>query len=161
MNNKRKILVACFAIVTFATPAGAWMGNWQGNTVSNQSTLSAEQQQQVQQIENRYGKELQELESQLKNRQDELLAARSNDATTVGQINELERELYKLERTYWTKLDQSNMEMNRVAGSGYGSRFACDYRGCDHDHGRYGMMRGGYTMMEHGMHGGQHSSCCW
>ena len=155
MNNKRKMLVACFAIVTFATPAFAWMGNWQGHSGTNRPELSDEQQQQVQQVENRYGKELQELESQLNAKQTELLTARSNDATTVGQLNELERELYNLERTYWTKLDQANLEINRVAGNGYGSGFTCDHRGCDHNYGRH------ETMMDRSrLPASQSGSCC-
>jgi hypothetical protein len=161
MNNKRKMLVTCFLVVTFATPAFAWMGNWQGNSGTNRPVLSAEQQQQVQQFENSYGKDLEELESQLNAKQAELLAARSNDATTVGQLNKLERELHNQERTYWTKLDQANLEVSKVAGGGYGSWFACDYRGCDHNYGRHGMMRGGMMTDRRDMHNGRNGSCCW
>jgi hypothetical protein len=161
MNKTQKILIASLAVLTFATPAFAWMGNWQGNSGTNRPAMSAEQQQQVQQVEGRYGEELQELESQLNAKQAELLAARSNDATTVGQLNELERELYNLERTYWTKLDQANLEINRVAGNGYGSGFTCDYRDCDHNYGRHEMMRGGMMTDRRDMHNGRNGSCCW
>jgi Mg2+ and Co2+ transporter CorA len=141
------------------------MDNWSGTRMSrgaeaatDTQPLTAEQQKRVDEIQGKYQPQLQELQQKLNEKQDELIAARSDDATTVGQLNQLESELYNLERAYWTKLDQANLEVRRAAGGGYDSRFTCDYRGCDHD--RHGMMRDSYRMSDRSMSDGNDGSCC-
>lgn len=159
MNNKRKMLVAGFAIVTFATPAFAWMGNYGmgygGGPATARATLSAEQQKQVDAVQGKYQPKLDELQQKLGAKSSELAAARANGSTTVSQLNALETELFQLERQYWTLLDQANQEMFQVGG-GHGPSFACDYRGCDHSYGRHGMM-----MDNRSMPAGRYGSCCW
>lgn len=163
MKNKRKLLIVTFALLMFATPAFAWMGGWQGYYGDNRPALSAEQQQQVQQLENRYGKELQELEAQLNTKQAELTQARADGSTTMAHYNALQAELGALENSYRAKLGQANQEVWQVTGTGTAPWFACDFPGCNHGNGRHGMMRGG-MMMGNGMMGhgdGQYRSCCW
>lgn len=163
MKNKRRLMTATaiLALATMATPGFAWMNDWSGSwmngsagTAIDRQSLSVEQQKKVDEIQSKYQPQLQELRDKLNAKQDELFAARSDDATTVGRLNELEGELYRLERDYWTKLDQANLEVNRVAGGGYGSWFTCEYRGCDGDMRRQGMMnyRGGSSY--------RYGSCC-
>jgi Spy/CpxP family protein refolding chaperone len=168
MKNNRKLITATaiLAMLALAAPAFAWMDNWSGSRMNrgagaatDTQALTAEQQKRVDQIQGKYQPQLQELQQKLNAKQDELIAARSDDATTVGQLNQIESELYNLERDYWTKLDQANQEVRRAAGGGYDSRFTCDYRGCDHD--RHGMMRAGYTMSDRSMSDGHYGSCCW
>lgn len=168
MKNNRKLIAATtiLAMVALATPAFAWMGDWSGTRMgrgmgpaAGAQALTAEQQKKVDEIQGKHQPQLQELQQKLNAKQTELIAARSDDATTVGRLNALEGELYALERAYWTKLDQANLEVRRAAGGGYGSWFACDYRGCDH--GRHGMMRGGYRMSGRSMSDGHYGSCCW
>ena len=161
MKNQRKMLVAGLALLTFATPAFAWMGGWQSYYGDNSPTLSAEQQQQVQQLENRYGKELQELEVQLSAKQAELVKARAEDSTTMARYKSLQAELGALENSYRAKLGQANQEVWQVTDAGAAPWFACDYQGCKHNRGRQGMMNHGDGMMSgNGMSGGQHDSCC-
>lgn len=169
MKNNRKLIAttAVLAMVAMTTPAFAWMDGWSGSRMNRGSaaatdtqSLTTEQQKKVDEIQAKYQPQLQELQEKLNAKQDELLAARSDDATTVGRLNELESELNNLERAYWTKLDQANREVSRVTGGGDGSRFACDYRGCDHDNGRHGMMRDSYSMSGRSTSDGKDGSCC-
>ncbi len=170
MKNNRKLIAATaiLSMVALAAPAFAWMDGWSGSrmnrgagTATDTQSLTAEQQKKVDEIQGKYQPQLQELQEKLNAKQDELLAARSDDATTVGRLNALEAELNNLERAYWTKLDQANLEVSRVAGGGYGSWFACDYRGCDHNMSRHGMMRDGYRMSDRTVSDGNYRSCCW
>jgi hypothetical protein len=169
MKNKRKMLIASLMLLTFVTPAFAWMDGWTGrgmDPASGALSLTAEQQKKVDEIQGKYQPQLQDLQQKLEAKQSELNAARSNDATTVGRLNALESELYKLERSYWTELDQANLEVNRVVGGGDSSWFACDYRGCDHNNGRHGimnrreMMRDGHMMSGNNMSGSNYGTCC-
>jgi Spy/CpxP family protein refolding chaperone len=170
MKNNRKLMAATaiLAMLALAAPAYAWMGDWSGTRVgrgmepaTGAQALTTEQQKKVDETQGKYQPQLQELQQKLNAKQAELIAARNDDGTTVGQINALEGELYNLERTYWTELDQANLEMSRVAGGGYGSWFACDYQGCDHSNGRHSMMRAGYAMSDRSMSDGHYGSCCW
>ncbi len=165
MKNNRKLIAttAVLAMVAMTTPAFAWMDGWSGygmGSATGTQALTAEQQKKVDEIQGKYQPQLQELQQKLNAKQDELIAARSDDATTVGRLNALESELNNLERAYWTKLDQANLEVSRITGGGYGSWFACDYRGCDHDNGRHGMMRDDYMMSGRSMSDGHYGSCC-
>ncbi|WP_020677995.1 hypothetical protein [Geopsychrobacter electrodiphilus] len=173
MKNKRKMLIASLMLLTFSTPAFAWMNDWSDYRMNRGSaaatdtqSLTVEQQKKVDEIEGKYQPQLQELQGKLNAKQDELLTARSDDATTLGRLNALEAELYKLENDYWTDLDQANLEMSRVAGGGYSSWFACDYRGCNHNNGRHGMMnrremmRDGHMMSGNNMSGSNYGTCC-
>ena len=167
MKSGRKMLVASLALLTFTTPAFAWMDGWQGYYGNNRPTLSAEQQQQVKKMESRYDKELKDLEAQLDAKQNELSKARAEGTTTMATYNALQAELSALENTYRAKLGQANQEVWQVTGSGTAPWFACDYQGCDHSNGRHGMMnsRGMMqdSMMVHGnvASGSQHGTCCW
>ena len=169
MKNNRKLIAttAVLAMVAMTTPTFAWMGDWSGTrmgrgmgSANGAQALTAEQQKKVDEIQGKYQPQLQELQQKLNAKQDELIAARSDDATTVGRLNALESELNNLERAYWTKLDQANLEVIRVTGGGYGSWFACDYRGCDHGYGRHGMMRDDYMMSGRSVPDGHDGSCC-
>ncbi|AMV70656.1 hypothetical protein DBW_0256 [Desulfuromonas sp. DDH964] len=166
MKNNRKLIAATaiLAMVALTTPAFAWMDGWSGygmGSATGRQALTAEQQKKVDEIQSTYQPQLQELQQKLNAKQAELIAARSDDATTVGRLNAIEGELYNLERAYWTKLDQANLEVSRITGGGYGSWFACDYQGCDHGYGRHGMRRDGYMMRSRSMPGGNYGSCCW
>lgn len=160
MNNKQKMLVAGLAIVAFATPAFAWMGNYGmgygGGPTTTRATLTAEQQPQVDALQGKYQPQLNELQQKLNAKSAELVAARANDSTTVAQLKALESDLSQLERRYWTLLDQANQEMFKVVGAEYSPRFACDYQGCDHSHDRHGMM-----MDNRSMPAGRYGNCCW
>ena len=166
MKNNRKLIAttAVLAMVAMTTPAFGWMDGWSGygmGSATGTQALTAEQQKKVDEIQGKYQPQLQDLQQKLNAQQAELLAARSDDATTVGRLNQLESALYNLERAYWTKLDQANLEVSRITGGGYGPWFACDYQGCDHGYGRHGMRRDGYTMRDRSMPGGYYGSCCW
>lgn len=170
MKNHRKLIAttAVLALVAMTTPTFAWMGDWSGSRMgrgmgpaTGAQALTAEQQTKVDEIQGRYQPQLQDLQQKLNAKQAELLAARSDDATTVGRLNALESELNNLERAYWTKLDQANLEVSRITGGGYGPWFACDYQGCDHGYGRHGMRRDGSMMRDRSMPGGNYGSCCW
>ncbi len=163
-NRKRIAATSILALVAMTTPAFAWMEGWSSygmGSATGAQALTAEQQKNVDEIQGRYQPQLQDLQQKLNAKQDELLVARSDDAMTVGQLNELESELYNLERAYWTKLDQANLEVSRVTGGKYGPWFACGYRGCDHGYDRHGMMRDGYRMSGRSVPGGHYGSCCW
>ena len=169
MKNHRKLIAATaiLALVAMTPPAFAWMGDWSGTQMgrgmgpaTGAQALTAEQQKKVDEIQGKYQPQLQDLQEKLNAKQAELLAARSDNATTVGRLNALESELNNLERAYWTKLDQANVEVSRITGGEYGPWFASDYQGCDHGYGRHGMMRSGMMMDHRGMHNGQYGSCC-
>jgi len=170
MKNNRKLIAttAVLAMVAMTTPTFAWMDGWSGSrtgsgmgSVSGRQALTAEQQKKVDEIQGTYQPQLQELQQKLNAKQAEMVAARSDDTTTVGRLNQLESELYNLERAYWTKLDQANLEASRITGGGYGPWFSCDYQDCDHGYGRHGMRRDGYMMRSRSMPGGHYDSCCW
>lgn len=170
MKNNRKLIAttAVLAMVAMTTPAFAWMGDWSGTQMgrgmgpaTGVQALTTEQQKRVNEIQGKYQPQLQDLQQKLNAKQAEMVAARSDDTTTVGRLNQLESELYNLERAYWTKLDQANLEASRITGGGYGPWFACDYQGCDHGYGRHGMRRDGSMMRDRSMTGGHYGSCCW
>ena len=154
INRKLIAVTAVLAIAAMAIPSFAGMNNGSNTrlksgsaAVTDTASLSAEQQQKIADIQARYQPELQALQQKLNTKQDALNAARSDDATTVGQLNKLENELSSLERAYQTKLGQADQELSLVAGNGYGSRFACDDRGGNHGNMMQGnMMRGGMMM---------------
>ncbi len=166
MKNNRKLIsaTAVLAIVTLAAPAFAWLDGWSGARINTDSgvetalSLTAEQQKSIDAIQGKYQPQLQELRQQLNSKLDELSAARSDDATTVGRLNELESELNNLERGYWSKRDQANQEMAPITGAGSAAWFACNYRGCDHDNGRHRMMQDDSKMSSRMTDG--KSACC-
>lgn len=167
-NSKLIVATTVLALVAMTAPAFAWMGDCSGTwmnhgmgTTTSSQALPAEQQKQVDEIQNTYQPQLQDLQQKLNAKQSELSAARNDDSTTVGRLKVLESELYTLERSYWSRLNQANLEMNQITGSGYGSWFSCGYQGCDHGDNRHGMMQNGYMTRGHNMSGGQYGSCCW
>lgn len=150
---KTAILVS---VLVIATPAFAWMGNgWNdrvgySRTAVAASSLSAEQQKKLDAVQSNYQSRLNDLQRKLDEKSSELAAARANGNTTVAQLNTLERDLFQLERRYWSLLDQANAEAFGVTGNRTGPYFTCSYTGCNHRHhaGPAGMT-------------GSYRSCCW
>lgn len=141
MKNNGKLITATaiLAMVAMTTPAFAWMGDWSGSRMNRGSrppasaqAFTAEQQKKVDEIQGKYQPQLQELRDNLNAKQDELIAARSDNTTTVGRLNVLEGELFQLERQYWTLMNQANAEATRVVGTGFAPYFTCGYTGCNH-----------------------------
>lgn len=150
---KTTVLICALAL---ATPAFAWMGNgWNDRAGDNQGSvnapsLSADQQNKIDRVQNKYQSQLKGLQQKLDAKSSELAAARANGDTTMAQINSLESELFQLERQYWTLLDQANAEATAVTGKTRGHYFTCDYTGCNHRH------HAGSTGMS-----GRSRNCCW
>lgn len=158
MKNHRKLIAATaiLALVAMTTPAFAWMGDWSGTQVgrgmgpaTGAQALTAEQQKNIDEIQGKFQPQLQDLQQKLNAKQGELIAARNNNTTTVGRLNALVSELDKLERAYWTKLDQANAETTQAAGTGFAPYFTCGYMGCNHQ-GHMGAVMPG-----------RHMACCW
>lgn len=152
-HRNRMTATALVALLAIATPAFAWMGNYGmgygGGPATAGTTLSAEQQKQVDGVQGKYQPQLDELQQKLDAKSSELAAARATGSTTVAQLKALGNDLSQLERRYWTLLDQANTEAAQVAGTGFGPYFSCGYMGCNHQ-------RHLGTMM-----GGRHMACCW
>jgi len=144
MKNHRKRIAATaiLALVAMTTPAFAWRGDWSGaqmgrgmGPATGAQALTAEQQKRVDEMQGKYQPQLQDLQQKLNAKQDELIAARNNNTTTVGRLNAIEGELFQLERQYWTLLTQANAEATQAAGTGFAPYFTCGYMGCNHqDH---------------------------
>lgn len=158
MKNHRKLIAttAILAMVAMTTPTFAWMGDWSGSRMgrgmgpaTGAQALTAEQQTKVDEIQGRYQPQLRDLQQKLNAKQAEMVAARSDDTTTVGRLNAIEGELFQLERQYWALLNQANAEAGQAAGTGFASYFTCGYMGCNHQ-GHMGAMRPG-----------RHMACCW
>jgi len=146
----------CICVLALATPAFAWMGNgwndrpnYSQGTV-NASSLNADQQDEINTIQKKYGSRLNDFQQKLDAKSSELAEARANGNTTVARLNALERDLFQLERQYWALLDQANAETTAIAGKTRVHYFSCSYTGCNHRQhiGSIEMSR-------------RHRNCCW
>jgi len=152
------VLVVLLAVGTsgFAFRGGPGMGY--GQATIGTATLTADQQEKIDAIQTKYQPQIKELEQKITAKQDELATARSNDKTTVAQLNALEKECYQLNRQYRSLLDKANDEVVDVAGPNYGNYFACNYMNGNHQHmgaGMYGQHMGSGMYGRH-MSGGMY-----
>ena len=131
----QKIVIATLILgfLSLASTSFACWGNWRGHGPDNAySNLTAEQQQQLDTVKEKYSSQLDDLRASLNSKSDEYRAARANDNTTIGTLKKLEAEIDDLEQQYWTLLDKANTEAGGYIAGGNGAWFHCGYNGCDH-----------------------------
>ncbi len=146
--KKSTIFITVFAIaLTFAASQGfAWMyGPMMGGPAT--TTLTADQQQKVKDIETRYQKQLAEQEAALQAKATEVRTALADANTTLGQANALRNELYGLEQAYWQLRMKVNQEISQAIGAPYFGAMGWGPEYCSwHNHGGgygYGYGHGG------------------
>jgi hypothetical protein len=112
--------------------------------------LTAGQQEKIDAVKSKYQSRLNDLRQKLDAKSSELTTARTNDNTTVGLLKTLERDLFQLERQYWSLLDQANAEASGISGNMLSPYFTCSYTGCNH--------RGHASPVATN---GRYQNCCW
>lgn len=161
-------------IVTFALGLGLFAmasssfacwgnGMGHGHGVNNSQTdLTAEQQQQLDAVKEKYSQQLNELQTSLNEKTTEYQTARNNDSTTVGTLKGLEAEIEKVERQYWALLDQANSEAGQFIAGNNHPWFDCGVNNCNHQNHSGKMSQGRHMGSEYrnGM-GGLHMAGCW
>jgi hypothetical protein len=135
--NKITIIAVTIVVGLVATASTSFAcgGNWMGHGTNAAATLTVEQQQKLDVVNEKYSPQLDELQSSLNSKADEYSRALTNDNTTVGTLNRLETERVDLERQYRALLDQANNETGLYVSGNNGPWFGCNYNGCNHqDH---------------------------
>ena len=163
-SHIRKIVMAALVLgfLSFASTSFACWGNWMGHgTGNNHANLTAEQQQQLDTVKEKYSGQLDELQASLNSKGDKYRSARANDSTTVGTLRQLETEIADLEQQYWTLLDKANNEAGGFISDGKGTRFHCGYNGCDHQSHWGKMGQGRHMGQGHMNHMASHMGGCW
>jgi hypothetical protein len=117
--------ITILGLFVFASLSLACGGGYGPRGFSSRANLSGEQ-----------GQQLATLQEDLAEKSRAYKAARANENTTVGTLNELEAELSNLERRYGAVLAQADAEAGKVLPDAYGPRFAGVYRGCGHHYQR-------------------------
>lgn len=162
--NKISIVAATIVVGLTATVSSSFAcwGHGMGHGTNAASGLTAEQQQKLDTVKEKYASQLDELQASLNNKAAEYNKALANDDTTVGTLNRLEAERADLEREYWALLDQANKEAGVHLSGNHAPRFGCNYRGCNHQNhmgsNNYGRHMG--SSHQRGMHG-NHMARCW
>jgi hypothetical protein len=154
--------ITILGLFVFASLSLACGGGYGPRGFSSRANLSGEQGQQLAAVNAKYAQQLATLQEDLAEKSRAYKAARANENTTVGTLNELEAELSNLERRYGAVLAQADAEAGKVLPDAYGPRFAGIYSGCGHHYQRDtpapGRHRGaGYRQDM----GGRYLSACW
>jgi hypothetical protein len=155
-NFKVIIFGLILGLVATTTMSFAGMGHGAG-MMNSQTSLTAEQQQQLDAVKEKYAAQLDKLQADYNNKVNEYRTARTDQSTTIGSLNKLEAEAQELQRQYWTLQEQANNEAIQSVGNG--QWFTCGYDNCDQHNdvggNHMGMMNGGGMMNGCGMmHGG-------
>ncbi len=159
--KKTTILITVFAIaLTFAASQGfAWMsgpmmtGPMMGGPAT---TLTADQQKKVREIEARYQKQLADQEAALQAKSAQIRTALADSNTTLGQANALRNELFGLEQAYWQLRMEVNQEISQAIGSPYYGAMGWGPEYCSwHNHG------GGHGYGHGGAYGRVGMGCDW
>lgn len=151
-------------IATTSTSFACYGNGWShgSGVADSQTTLTTEQQAQLDSVKAKYSQQLDVLQTSLNDKAAEYRNARVVDSTTVGALKRLEVEISGLEGQYWTLLDK----INREAGQGLvGSNvpwFNCGYDDCDHQNHMGNMHQGRHMGPSHrnGMDG-WYMGCNW
>lgn len=162
-----KIVLFALVLGLFATASssfacwGNWMGHGSGVT-NSEAALTAEQQQQLDAVKEKYSQQLAELQTSLNKKATEYHTARNNDSTTVGTLKGLEAEVENVERQYWALLDQANNEAGQFITGNNNPWFNCGYSACNHQNHRGKMSQSRHMGPGHrnGM-SDRHMACCW
>lgn len=159
------LIVAATLIVGLVASASvglACRNHGMGHGPSDATHLTAEQQQKLDAVREKYSERLDKLHSSLQSKSDEFRKARANDETTVGTLNRIDAERADLKRQYRALLDKANSEADVHASGHQGPWFSCNYDGCNHRN-----HRGDHSYDRHkgenykqGMHRG-HRNCWW
>lgn len=149
-----KILVIGLLIGFFATAStgfacwGNRMGHHGPGPAHGKTAMTAQQQNQLDAVQEKYAAELEELHAALDRKATDYRQARADEDTTVGTLNRLDAEMAELERQYASLLEQANADARQVAGAGHGPWFGCNHNNCAyHNHGagtHSGMMGPGH-----------------
>ena len=163
-TNIRNIVMAALVLgfLSLASTSFACWGNLKGHGTGNAySNLTAEQQQQLETVKEKYSGQLGELQASLNSKSDEYRTARANDSTTVGTLKQLEAEIADLEQQYWTLLDKANNEAGGFIAGDKGAWFHCGYNGCDHQRHWGRMGQGRHMGPEHMNRMASYMGGCW
>ncbi len=117
---------AIVAMLLITSPGFAWMNGGQHNGYGKMggcqcrtANLTAEQQAQVQAIEDTYADQFAEKESAIKAKADEMSQLMANDQTTVAQLNQVRAEMFLLKQDYRKLKISVNQEITSKIGVVY------------------------------------------
>ncbi len=161
--NKISIIAAAIAIglVTTASTSFACRGNCVTHGTDTSAAITAEQQQKLDAVKEKYAPELAALQASLNEKADEYSKALTDESTTVGTLNRLEADRVDLERQYFALLDQANNEAGVHLSGNNGPWFGCNYSGCHHRNHMETHSYGRHMGPNHkrGMHGNRMARC--
>ncbi|HMB15456.1 MAG TPA: hypothetical protein VKN62_04000 [Pelovirga sp.] len=121
-------------------------GSTASGPCTNLTDLTAEQQQQVDAVKEKYSDQMEELQTSLNSKRDEYLSARTNDSTTVGTLKQLENEITELKQQYWALLSEANKESGGLLAGDSQTWGQCGYHNESNHHNRRRMMGEGRHM---------------
>ncbi len=102
-------------------------GSTASGPCTNLTDLTAEQQQQIDAVKEKYSDQMEELQTALNSKRDEYRSARTNDSTTVGTLKQLENEITELKEQYWALLSEANKEANGLLAGDSQTWGQCGY----------------------------------
>ncbi len=168
-KTKRKFIVfttifALLAISTASLACGYYDrgdGRGEGYGVANSQQLTAEQQQKVAAVKEKYADQLQQLQTAIDQKSAEYQSARANDSTTLGNLKQLETAIGNLEQQYRDLLDKANSESGGLLTQGNTGWYNCAFNDDDDHH--MGWMDYGHNRrhMGHGYMMNDDDSYCW
>lgn len=154
MTHMQEIVIMVL-VLGFLSLAATSFAHWEGQMghrstatgpCTNLTDLTAEQQQQVDTVKEKYSAQIEGLQTSLNSKRDEYRSARTNDSTTVGTLKQLENEITELEKQYWALLNEANKEAGGLLASDKQAWGQCGYHNESNHHNRRGMMDEGRHM---------------
>ncbi len=150
MTRMHKIAITALVLglLSLATTSFAHWENQMGHGPTahgSYTNLTAEQQQQIDVVKEKYSDQMEELQTSLNSKREEYRSARTNDSTTVGTLKQLENEITEIEQQYWTLLNEANKEAGGLMTGDTQAWGQCGYHNESH-HNQRGMMGEGRHM---------------
>ena len=126
-QRRNLTIIFTLGLLMIASVSFAHMGGWgyDGDDGPRQPSLSADQQQKLDAIQEKYAPQLNDLGNQISSKREEYRAARAKDDTTVGTLNKLDKEIDDLSLQYRDTLAQANREAGQVYGDNFGPWTNC------------------------------------
>lgn len=158
MKRKFIFISLTIALLAVSTTSFACRNDHTGyghGTVYSKTSLTAEQQQQLDAVTAKYSEQLNELRASLETKREAYRAAKFDDSTTIGTLRQLEADLDNLKQQYWALLDKANTEAGGLITTTDSVWYNCGYDDDRQHHHRGWMAHGNHMGYGYG------SGPCW
>lgn len=152
--------IGFLALASKSFACGGYGMGYGPGSMHTQTDLTAEQQQKITTVKEKYGDQLEQLQRSLDQKTDQYRAARADDSTTVGTLKQLNAEISDLQQQYRSTLSKANVEAGGLLAYADGTWIRCYDDNQGHPQ-HWGMMEGGRHMGPGQMMFSDDADCWW